>query len=395
MATIDDILKSVGSLEKKIDEVSKDKEAGQEQVEKKLKELGEEQLKLGRQLLDVQQKSLAMPGQAPAVKSVGDMIVEGDSYKAMRAGQTRATKTFVDEVKREKAEAADPITTPTGGIVQAYRRPGVLPGTFRPFTIEGLLPSVAISSNSFEVLQEDESQYVENAAIVAEGGTKPTSSTGFKLLQGTIQTVANTTRITKQLLDDTPALAAYINLRLVYGVDLNVENELMTGDGTSGHLSGMLSDGNYTPHGVTALADLGGTGANLFDLILRAKTKITRAYNRPNCILLNPQDWETLCMLKDADGRYILGGPVTPADPRVWGLPVWTTEAVPESKFLVGDFYSAGMLYTRQGMTVELFEQDQDNVIRNLVTVRAERRMGFGIEKPSALCGGDFVLPTA
>ena len=46
-------------------------------------------------------------------------------------------------------------------------------------------------------------------------------------------------------------------------------------------------------------------------------------------------------------------------------------------------------------MTVEMFEQDMDNVHKNLVTVRAERRLGFGVERPKALCGGDLVLPVS
>ena len=50
-------------------------------------------------------------------------------------------------------------------------------------------------------------------------------------------------------------------------------------------------------------------------------------------------------------------------------------------------------LWTRQGMTVEMFEQDVDNVQKNLVTIRAERRLGFGVERAAALCGGDLTLP--
>ena len=62
---------------------------------------------------------------------------------------------------------------------------------------------------------------------------------------------------------------------------------------------------------------------------------------------------------------------------------------------MVGDFTQAATLWTRQGMTVELFEQDVDNVQKNLVTIRAERRLGFGIERVSALVGGDLALPAA
>ena len=64
-------------------------------------------------------------------------------------------------------------------------------------------------------------------------------------------------------------------------------------------------------------------------------------------------------------------------------------------KFLVGDFNQAATLWTRQGMTVEMFEQDSDNVQKNLVTIRAERRLGFGVERVKAMCGGTLTLPSA
>ena len=60
---------------------------------------------------------------------------------------------------------------------------------------------------------------------------------------------------------------------------------------------------------------------------------------------------------------------------------------------MVGDFTQAATLWTRQGLTVEMFEQDVDNVQKNLVTIRAERRLGFGVERPAAMCGGSLALP--
>ena len=97
-------------------------------------------------------------------------------------------------------------------------------------------------------------------------------------------------------------------------------------------------------------------------------------------------------MTKNKSGDYYLGHPASVAPKTLWGLPVWTTPAVPVDKFLVGDFTQAATLWTRQGMVVEAFEQDVDNVEKNLVTIRAERRLGFGVERATALVGGDLVL---
>lgn len=188
-------------------------------------------------------------------------------------------------------------------------------------------------------------------------------------------------RVSKQLMADGPALAAYINQRLVYGVDLVVEDELVSGDGSTNHLLGIFAAGQYTPHDATT-DDLPAKSATLFDLILHAKTKVEQAFYRPNVILLNPVDWSRLQMEKNSSGDYYLGHPASIAPKALWGLPIWPTPAIPQKKFLVGDFTQAATLWPRQGMTVEMFEQDMDNVQKNLVTIRAERRLGFGVERP-------------
>ena len=360
-----------------------------------LKRLGEEQTKFARQLLEVQQKALGAGMPKAEVKTVGAQFTEAAGFKAFAEGSAQKARVDLKEIEAEaKADAVDPITTPTGGVVQAYRRPGVLAGAFRPLTIEGLFPTINIATNAFEYVQENEAKLVNGAAFVAEAAQKPFGSTDFELKTGTIRTIAHLARVSKQLLADAPALAAYINQRMVYGVDLTVEDQLVTGDGTGQNLSGILHEGNYTDHGATK-ADLGGASATLFDLILFAKSKVEQAFYRPNVILLNPSDWTALQMVKDNSGDYYLGHPASVAPKYLWGLPIWTTPAITKGKFLVGDFTQAATLWTRQGMTVEAFEQDQDNVQKNLVTLRAERRLGFGIERASALCGGALALPSA
>lgn len=356
-----------------------------------LKRLGEEQVKLSRQLLDLQQKGVSA-SQKAEVKTVGDQFVEADFFKSFADGSANRARVDIAETAESKAEAVDPITTPTGGVVQAHRRPGVLAGAFRPLTVEQLFPSINIESNSFEYVQENEAKFVNGAKFVEEGKAKPFGSTDFELKTGNVRTIAHLSRVSKQLMADAPALVAYINQRLVYGVDLVVEDQLVTGDGAGQNLSGILTNGNYTEHGAT-VADLGSNGT-LLDLILFAKSKVEQAFYRPNVILLNPADWTTLQMLKTSDGDYYLGHPASVAPKNLWGLPVWTTPAITKGKFLVGDFAQAATIWARQGMTVEAFEQDQDNVQKNLVTLRAERRLGFGVERAAALCGGALVVPT-
>ena len=58
--------------------------------------------------------------------------------------------------------------------------------------------------------------------------------------------------------------------------------------------------------------------------------------------------------------------------------------------FQVGRFSEAYMVYNREGVVVEMSDSDGDNFTKNLITLRAERRLALATEKPAAVRGGDL-----
>lgn len=359
-------------------------------------ELAEQQAKLAKQLLDLQQKGLNLNiPQKKAVKSIGEQVVDNSAFKSYLAGSATKCRFEITEAKADDrgatVELENPMLTPGDGVLPTYRRPGILPKSVRPLSIEALFPSSPISGNSFEYVQEK--GFYNGANIVKEGSQKPFSSIKFEVKTGKVHTVAHLAKVSKQMLEDAPALISYLNNRMTYGVDLVVEDMLISGEGGENELSGIFTEGNYTPVNATA-GDL-GSAPNLYDLILFAKSKIQQAYFRPNMILLNPADWVKMLFVKNSSGDYYLSGPVNVAAKTLWGLPVLDSQAIPEGKFMVVDTTQAATVWHRSGLTLEMFEQDADNVQKNLVTIRAERRLGFSIERPEALVGGTLAIPTA
>ncbi len=359
-------------------------------------ELAEQQAKLAKQLLDLQQKGLNLNiPQKKAVKSIGEQVVDNSAFKSYLAGSATKCRFEIAEAKADDrgatVELENPMLTPGDGVLPTYRRPGILPKSVRPLSIEALFPSSPISGNSFEYVQEK--GFYNGANVVKEGSQKPFSSIKFEVKTGKVHTVAHLAKVSKQMLEDAPALISYLNNRMTYGVDLVVEDMLISGEGGENELSGIFTEGNYTPVNATA-GDL-GSAPNLYDLILFAKSKIQQAYFRPNMILLNPADWVKMLFVKNSSGDYYLSGPVNVAAKTLWGLPVLDSQAIPEGKFMVVDTTQAATVWHRSGLTLEMFEQDADNVQKNLVTIRAERRLGFSIERPEALVGGTLAIPTA
>lgn len=364
-------------------------EAAQADVQKKIDELGEKQVLFSRQLLDIQQKAQKAEGAADLVdKSIGAQFVNSDSYKRFKG--TSGARSASAEVSNKSAE--NPVTSAQAKLVP-YRVPGIVPLDTRELTIEGLFPRIPTAAQTIEYMREK--TFTNGAATVAETAKKPSSSFEFELKQTPVQVIAHWTKITRQLADDAPALQAFINARMIYGVNLAAEDQLLTGDGTSSNLSGIMAAGNYTAQSFQ-LADIGGAGSTMLDLLRVSFATINAAGFRTSAVVLNPMDWAVLQGMKAADGVYLLGSPANSfASSSIWGVRVVESAAMAKGKFLAGDFARAATVYDRMSTVVDIAAQNEDDFIKNLYTIRAERRLALAVEHPNAVIGGALAVPEA
>ena len=378
---LDAIDKKIGTMQEDL----KARNASQENVEKKVAELGEAQLKLARQLLDVQQKSQTTEGKSVA-SSLGEQVTKSESYKGFL--NNHRAMTYIFENKTE----GDPILS-TAAQPLPYRVAGIQALEQRELVVEGLFPKVPVTANSVEYVKEK--SFANGAAPVAEAAKKPYSTLETEVAQTPVQVIAHWTRITRQLADDSAALQAFINARMVYGVDLVAEDQILTGNGTSPNLDGLMKEGNYTAQAFT-LADLGGTGATELDLLRMAFATVNSNNYRTSAVILNPMDWARLQGLKEANGSYLLGTPANSfTNSTVWGVRVITTSAMEKGKFLAGDFARAATVYDRMQTVLDIATQNEDDFIKNLYTIRAERRLALAVERSLALIGGNLAAPAA
>jgi HK97 family phage major capsid protein len=267
------------------------------------------------------------------------------------------------------------------------RRPGVVPGAANMLTLESLYAHVPTTSNAIEYTKE--ASFTNDAAETAEGDAKPESDITFSLVNMPISTVAHWIKISRQLASDAPALAAYIDARMRYGVNRRVERQLAIGDGTAPNISGFMDSGNYTAHGYLSGA-LGSTLPKLV-LIRKAIADLWNAGYIANAIVLNAADWaaieiEVLTTTSNAVRvSYDMAG-----NPMLFGVRVVQSVGMTADLFAVGDFTQHGTIYDREGVVVAMSESDSDNFTKNLITLRAERRLALTSEVPAAIRGGDL-----
>lgn len=302
--------------------------------------------------------------------------------------QTNAKKSFAIEVKSDlltkntiTQESGSPAT-PNDTLAQTTRVPGIVHGPERRLRIRDLLPKLSTSSNKVEFTRE--ASFSNNAAPQdGEGSTKAETTITFELAEANVVTIAHFIKVSKQALDDADQLAMHLDRRMTYGVLLKEEDQLLNGDGTSHAMSGLLDSGNFTTFTPT-------TGDSKVDVLRKAITALQLADYQATGIILHPQDWQDIELLKDAQDRYLFANPQRAAMPQLWGVPVVPTNSIAQGTFLVGDFDQAAAIHDRQTAVVEMGYVN-DDFTRNLVTIRAEERLALTVYKPAALRSGAFM----
>ena len=314
-------------------------------------------------------------------QSFGQQFVNGEEFQAFVGKTTprgRVDMTF--------SAAITSVTTDTDGaagdLVTTTRLPGVIAPPDRRLTVRDLITPGRMDGNALEYVKE--TGFTNNAAPVAEGAKKPESSLKFDLVSTTAKVIAHYMKASRQILSDASQLASYIDGRLRYGLAFKEEQQLLNGDGTGQNLLGIIPQATAYAAPIT-LAD-----ATVIDKIRLAMLQAQLAEFPATGIVMNPIDWTRVELEKDTTGRYIIGNPQGVIGATLWNLPVVTTQAIAEDKFLTGAFRLGAQVFDRWQARVEVATENEDDFVKNLVTILAEERLALAVYRPEAFIYGDL-----
>lgn len=340
------------------------------EVKSEVRTLAEKFKAMKDELTEIAQKQTSAQ---PEVKllSAGEEFVKSEQFKALVAGNTQRARI---EVKN----------TVTSGSTTVFpdQRPGVIPGNFAPLTVRQILRAIPVTSNMVNSLRE--ATWVNSAAEVSQGAAKNESDNTYEQYNVPITTVAHWIKISNQLLADAPAVVAYIETRLRDGLAQRIEAQLINGNGTSPNLSGLTDSGNYTAYTPTS-DDL------LVDAINRIKYTMWAAGNMPDTVICNPADWGAMERTREGTntGAYLYGLPGMGAGMSPFGLNVVLSQHLQAGKIIVARLSDSVVLYNRSGAVVEMGYVNAD-FTNNLITIRAEERLGLGVDRPAGVYFGNF-----
>jgi HK97 family phage major capsid protein len=328
-------------------------------------------------ILDLEQKILARgPGAGAGAqrKTLGRQVIESDQWKdfSTRAGSLRMSM-LPFKVKN--------ITTITGG---AGAFPEFLPTPvippFQPLTRRDLLDIGTTEQNLIEWVQE--LLFTNAAAPVSEGAVKPQSDITYVRKQTAVQTIAHWIKASKQILADFGQLMTLIDGRLTFGLKLVEEKQILYGDGTGDNLLGLVPQATAYSGAYHRALD------TRIDVIRHAMLQVNLSFYPCTGIVMSPIDWHGVEVEKDTLGRYIIGSPTGNTPGMLWGLPVVQAYSMAQGEFLVGAFKLCATLFDREQAQILVSNEDQDNFVRNLVTVLSEERLALAVSRPAALVHG-------
>lgn len=271
--------------------------------------------------------------------------------------------------------------TSGGAFVNTQHYPGLTELGRRELSIRDIITVLTTDSDTVDYVRV--TSETNNAAPVAEAtatsggnGVKPESGLTFERVSTAVKTIAHWIPATKRALSDAGQLRGLIDEFLRYGLDEELEDQILLGDGTGENFTGILNvSGTQAQAWVT----------DRFVTTRQARRKVrTIGRRRPKAYIMNPEDWELFELERDAEQRFYGNGPWSLTTPTLWGLPVIESEAMPVGTGLVGDFATC-VLWDRQQATMSATDSHADFFIRNLVAILCELRAAFGVLKPNAL----------
>lgn len=323
-----------------------------------------------------------LAGESPYRQAVDRGIFNSNAqFGAISLGEIASREEAVEAFSNPGGFRAD-LPTGTGapvdspGVAPAIRNDyrGVFPPVLRRLTFLDLIPKGTTDSNTIEYVQV--ATIPGSAAPVAEGAVKPQQ--GLTLVDATapVRTIAGWIKVNRQAMDDMAGLATLINSLLPYDVRRQIEAQILTGNGTGQNLRGI-----YNTSGINDVPFV--ASSNPMDMILRAITTLILNDADPNVGVLNPLTWQDVLIAKASTaGTYLAGGPFEFTTPTLWGLAITASRAVAQATPLVGDSTGATLLF-REGVNVKTSDSDQDDFVRNRVTILAEARVAFPVWRPA------------
>jgi HK97 family phage major capsid protein len=371
----------LAAITKSITEIGDAAKAGNVKVTEQLAAIEGNSSAMAARILDLEQKIIARgvgvpgPGGAAGAPDLGALVAKGINYDELKSRNAWLRVPVQGTIRNIMKSVLVNTGTSGGSPETGFPTVGeILQGGPFGFTHRRLSILAALTSVPVNTAKIDFPKLVSNTDAAAiqenEGDLKPETDLSFIMEILENATVASTLSASRQVLADSPLLVEFINQVLLFNTLKKFENLVVSGNGTTDKVSGLLTQGIVfvPPHGHAA------------DMIGDTVASLQALGFTPNLIILNAFDYFKIISARDANGRYLAGGWSAASPTSLWGVYTVPTAALNSGTAIVMDTQVVRVL-DREEANVQV-GYINDDFARNKVTMLAELRGQLAVQNP-------------
>ncbi|MEO6980804.1 MAG: phage major capsid protein [Mucilaginibacter sp.] len=341
-----------------------------ETLVKKQDEATELLKKHDEEITGIKKKNGKLPGtpmeQRDGQSVVNEMLVENfDRIGKITKGETLSFERKAGNITISNVSSSGSATNSN----YTYANFGVATRPRRKVVIRDLVPVISSNTGTFVYFRQATPIGAGSFAFQAGQGT-----TKAALDKNLIQVIVNcdylagTARIAKQMLQDLPAMQSFLSADLL--------EDYRRAESAAFIPTLVASASAYSP------------GASVtVEMIIQSIADLLSKDFEPSAIVTTADVWAKVMNTKPQNYSLPGGGSAVHVDANgvitFLGIPLLVQNNMIPGQILIGDFTKAAIIQA-EGLSMAFFDQDQDNVVRNLITARLEARVGFTVLRSDA-----------
>lgn len=315
--------------------------------------------------LDIVQERMKPVVKSSAPQSWNDMVVKSmaENKSSIQSVQTSTQKFQVKTVGDMTT-----IANLTGNIPYTYR-PGLVPLPFENIHARNLFTVTPSETDSYHFYRHTLGEGVINWQG-GENTAKQQIDEDLTEVTVNLDYLAGYLKVSRKMLRNFSALQSYLGRWL--------PERYYQAEDTKAWISIVGQ--------ATGATD--STGTDMIQRVIRTIGAQKQARYNPNAIIVDGNTWAKMLTYKTTGGEYTLPMGVVNILPTgqltICGIPVYTATWVGGNEAIILDTRYFEIIQS-EGLSLQFFEQDSDNVTKNKITARIEASVGFAVLDPAAI----------
>ena len=315
---------------------------------------------------------------AGKARSIGEVFgSKSGELREISGGASGSVSFELSEAEYVKLLAASGVKTllTSADIAPVADRQAVVPSAQFLGDVTDLFVPGSTVSDTIDFYEE--TTFTNAAAETAEGSAAPESALDFTLRTFPVQEISTFIPVTRRALADTVGLQSYVEGRLGHMINLRRSGQLLTGNGISPNLRGILNVSGIQ----TQAKGSDPTPDAVYKAMVLARTT---GDAEPTGAVFHALDWQDIRLLRTIDGVYSWGSPSDAGADRLWGLGARVSNSITQNTGLVGGFRPYAQIFRRQGATIEISTEHSTYFTERKAAVLIYERLALAVYRPGA-----------